>query len=103
MDLPAALTCEIDVGVVAEVTPVAVGVGARKDGLAIGESVLRFVLVMTQSSPMVQPGVPAAGVEGDCQNSGFKARNYVDLYCESDWDYVNDDSRRRDTACVRAV
>jgi hypothetical protein len=38
-----------------------------------------------------------------CQNSGFKARNYVDLYCESDWDYVNDDSRRRDTACVRAV
>jgi hypothetical protein len=38
-----------------------------------------------------------------CQNSGFKARNYVDLYCESDWDYVNDDSRSRDTACVRAV
>jgi hypothetical protein len=38
-----------------------------------------------------------------CQNSRFKARNYVDLYCESDWDYVNDDSRRRDTACVRAV
>ena len=26
-----------------------------------------------------------------CQNSGFKARNYVDLYCESDWDYVNDE------------
>jgi hypothetical protein len=22
---------------------------------------------------------------------------------ESDWDYVNDDSRSRDTACVRAV
>jgi hypothetical protein len=39
----------------------------------------------------------------DCQNSGFKARNYVDLYCESDWDYVNEDSRRRDTTCVRAV
>jgi hypothetical protein len=26
-----------------------------------------------------------------CQNSRFKARNYVDLYCESDWDYVNDE------------
>ena len=24
-----------------------------------------------------------------CQNSGFKTRNYVDLYCESDSDYVN--------------
>jgi hypothetical protein len=44
-----------------------------------------------------------AGIGRFCQNSGFKARNYVDLYCESDWDYVNDDSRRRDTACVRAV
>jgi hypothetical protein len=25
----------------------------------------------------------------------------VDLYCESDWDYVNDECRRRDTACTR--
>ena len=32
--------------------------------LAVGESVLRFVLVMTQSSPRVPPGVPDAGVEG---------------------------------------
>ena len=28
---------------------------------------------------------------GECQNSGFKAMNYVDLYCESDWDHVNDE------------
>ena len=63
MHQPAALACEIDVGVVVEVTPVAVGVGARKDGLAVGESVLRFVLEMAQSSPRVPRGVPAAGVE----------------------------------------
>jgi hypothetical protein len=52
MDLPATLACEIDVGVVVKVAPVAFGVGARKDGLAVGESVLRFV--MTQSAPRVR-------------------------------------------------
>jgi hypothetical protein len=54
MDLPANLACEIDVGVVVKVAPVAFGVRARKDGLAVGESVLRFVLVMTQSAPRVR-------------------------------------------------
>jgi hypothetical protein len=33
----------------------------------------------------------SSALEQKCQNSGFKARNYVDLYCESDWDYVNDE------------
>jgi hypothetical protein len=42
-----AVAYEIDGGVV-EVTPVAVLVGARKDGLAVGESVLGVVLVMAQ-------------------------------------------------------
>jgi hypothetical protein len=31
------------------------------------------------------------GLAIHCQNSGFKTRNYVDLYCESDWDYANDE------------
>jgi hypothetical protein len=42
MDLPAALACDIDVVV----------------------KVLPFIHVMTQRSPRVPPGVPAAGVEG---------------------------------------
>jgi hypothetical protein len=40
MGLPASLACEVDVGVVVEVTPVAVVVKARKDGLTFGESIL---------------------------------------------------------------
>jgi hypothetical protein len=60
MGLPAALG---DVGVVVG-APVAVAVGARTDGLAVRETVLSFILVMTRRSPKVQPGVPAAGVEG---------------------------------------
>jgi hypothetical protein len=51
MDLPAALACDIDV--VVEGAPVVVVVGACKDGLAVRESVLSFIL----------PGVPAAGVD----------------------------------------
>ena len=61
MGLPAALAC--DVGVV-KGAPVAVTVGARTDGLAVRETVLSFILVMTRRSPMVPPGVPSAGVEG---------------------------------------
>jgi len=53
-----------DVDVV-EGVPVAVVFGARKDGVAVRETVLGFILVMTQRSPKVPPGVPAAGVEGD--------------------------------------
>jgi hypothetical protein len=45
---------------------------------------------------------PGVNLNSFCQNSGFKARNYVELYCESDWDYVNDECRRKDTACMRA-
>jgi hypothetical protein len=51
MDLPALLACDIDV--VVEGAPVAGVVGAHKDGLAVRESVLSFIL----------PGVPAAGVD----------------------------------------
>jgi hypothetical protein len=60
-DLPADLACDVDV---VEGAPVTV-VGARRDGVAVRQTVLGFILVMTQRSPKVPPGVPAAGVEGD--------------------------------------
>jgi len=50
MHLPVALACDIDV--VVEGAPVVVAVGARKDGLAVKECFLNFILV----------GVPAASV-----------------------------------------
>ena len=53
MGLPAALA--FDVGVVKR-APVAVTVGARTDGLAVRETVLSFILVMTRRSPKVPPG-----------------------------------------------
>jgi hypothetical protein len=51
MDLPAPLAC--DINVVVKGAPVVVAVGARKDGLAVRESVLNFIL----------PGVPDTGVD----------------------------------------
>jgi len=50
-----AKVCDIDV--VVEGTPVAGVAGARKDGLAVRESVHSFILVMTKRSPRIPPGV----------------------------------------------
>ncbi len=73
MGLPAALG---DVGVVVG-APVAVAVGARTDGLAVRETVLSFILVMTRRSPMVPPGVPSAGVEGVTEGIDFHVRTVL--------------------------
>ena len=38
-----------------------------------------------------------------CQNSGFKTRNYVDLYCEFYGDYAHNVCERRVTVSMRAL
>jgi hypothetical protein len=48
MVLPVLPACEVDVNVVIEVTPVAVVVEARNDGLEFGEVVLHFIFVVTE-------------------------------------------------------
>ena len=58
--------------------------------------------VGTRVTARSRPSIVAGG-RRPCQNYGFMARIFVDLYCESDWDYVNDEGGRRDTACMRAV
>jgi len=64
---PAALACDVDV---VEGAPVAVLVGARKDGLAVRETVCRCFLVMTQGSPKIPSGVPTT-VVGSVDHHGL--------------------------------
>jgi len=79
MDLPAALAC--DIYVVVEGAPVAVVDGACKDGLAVGESVLSFILVMTQIAK--GPAQGPSRRNNFHTNEGFHRR--MRIHSAGDW------------------
>ena len=65
LDLPAALACDIDV--VVEGAPVVVVVRARKDGLAIRESVLSFILPGYQPQLSIDRRAGASSLSSSCR------------------------------------